>query len=691
MTNSTRTDGRPYLSKLLHSMLVVLWVGAFCIACQIRQPTPPTAAPAPAPTASVPAVAAKDTRAPSPVQPLPGEVGPTISRSAREAGPLVTQGDLAGVAQLFDPREALAFVEALAAPRWGGRQTGSAGGIAVARYIADRFAALGLQPAGTEGYYQSFSAPYAEMIALPTLVITTSASREEFAYRRDYAFAWGGYAGGGVAVGHVFWLGDGRQEDYRGLDVAGQIVFCRYSPKEDLLRQAVEHGASGLLLLTEDEGRISRLRTYREPAYLPTSLPTLLVSPRVADALLEGNGYSAQDLSILYKPLPLKALARFSIPLREPGEAPARNVMGVLPGANPTLRDKVLVLSAHYDHLGTDADGTPYLGANDNASGVAVLLEIARTWHSAGFYPGCTVLFATWDGEEQGLLGSRHYIENPRYPLANTIAVLTLDMVGLASKGVLTIDGSEGALSRQLGASARMLGVTTQKTSGGVGSDHELFLKANVPAALLIWDDGAVPYYHTPDDTPHTLQPERLRQAGAIASHTAMVISTVEPQLRDLLATQVEALRAGDTEAYMATLDDRDEGLLRSARIWLTSHPLEAFRATTTTLGALEVGADSAQVAITVRATEGQAGSRVLASYPTRLVRRGTAWKITWPVAEVITDSQVIANIVQPTQGDRQWLASTVDTYGRLNHALGLTATSPLTMTRNVLHSALSR
>jgi hypothetical protein len=131
--------------------------------------------------------------------------------------------------------------------------------------------------------------------------------------------------------------------------------------------------------------------------------------------------------------------------------------------------------------------------------------------------------------------------------------------------------------------------------------------------------------------------------------------------------------------------------LLRSARIWLASHPLEAFRATTTTLGALEVGDDSAQAAITVRATEGQAGSRVLASYPTRLVRRGTAWKITWPVAEVITDSQVIANIVQPTQGDRQWLASTVDTYGRLNHALGLTATSPITMTRNVLHSALSR
>ena len=88
------------------------------------------------------------------------------------------------------------------------------------------------------------------------------------------------------------------------------------------------------------------------------------------------------------------------------------------------------MLSAHYDHLGTDADGTPYLGANDNASGVAVLLEIARTWHSAGFYPGCTVLFAAWDGEEQGLLGSRHYIENPRYPLANSMGVLTLDMVG---------------------------------------------------------------------------------------------------------------------------------------------------------------------------------------------------------------------------------------------------------------------
>ena len=90
----------------------------------------------------------------------------------------------------------------------------------------------------------------------------------------------------------------------------------------------------------------------------------------------------------------------------QPREIKARNVLGMLPGADPQHKDEIVVIGAHYDHMGHDPDGNIYNGANDNASGVAVMLEIARLWQAQGFRPDRSVLFAAWDVEEQGLVGS---------------------------------------------------------------------------------------------------------------------------------------------------------------------------------------------------------------------------------------------------------------------------------------------
>lgn len=102
---------------------------------------------------------------------------PVVEPVTRSAGPLVAAGDLAGAALLFDVEEAMTFVETLTAPEFGGRDGGSPGGAAAAVYIADRFEEYGLQPAGTDGYFQPFSLPYAEILGLPTFVITTTGAR----------------------------------------------------------------------------------------------------------------------------------------------------------------------------------------------------------------------------------------------------------------------------------------------------------------------------------------------------------------------------------------------------------------------------------------------------------------------------------------------------------------------------------
>jgi len=606
-------------------------------------------------------------------------VGPVI----RTGGPLVAQGDLAGVALLFDVEEAMSFVETLTCPEWGGRQGGSPGGADSAAYIADEFEDYGLRPAGTEGYFQPFLLPYAEILGMPTFVVTATAGAvyDDFVYSENFRFAWGGYSGGGAADGRVFWLNEGQPGDYDQLDVRDGIVFCRYSPGDEVTRQAVEHGADGLILLAQNERQVTTLRTYREPAYLPESLPTLLVSEEVAEVLLEGSGYSVQDLSILYESLPLTTVTHFEVFLDEPGEAMGRNVLGVLPGADPNLRHEVVIVGGHYDHVGVDADGRIYSGANDNASGVAVLLEIARNWQQAGFTPDRTVLFAAWDGEEQGLLGSVHYVRHPRYPLEDTVAMIQLDMVGLSGAGVMTIDGYGTVVGRQLQASARMLDVPTRQSAIRGRSDHAPFQQSGIPAVLLIWDDAEVPFYHTPEDTADTLEPERLRQTGLMTSHTAMMLADAMPRLQKLLLTQAEAVIAGDSDAYLATLDPDDGALYTAGRSWLDSRSLEAREAYTVSVGTLEVGETTARADTSISGRFGAAGAQSTIAYPVQMVRRGREWYTTWPIDNVITATHVVAQFITQEEDDDAWVMSLDEIYARLCRVLGYREQSPVAVT----------
>lgn len=128
------------------------------------------------------------------------------------------------------------------------------------------------------------------------------------------------------------------------------------------------------------------------------------------------------------------------IVIREPGPETA-NVLGFLPGSDPELRDEVIILGAHYDHVGDDPGGLAYSGANDNASGVAVLLEIARQWQEAGYQPARSILFAAWGAQEAGQIGAGSYLAQPVLPITNTVGVVVLDAVGGGSGHRLMAQG----------------------------------------------------------------------------------------------------------------------------------------------------------------------------------------------------------------------------------------------------------
>jgi hypothetical protein len=190
------------------------------------------------------------------------------------------------------------------------------------------------------------------------------------------------------------------------------------------------------------------------------------------------------------------------------GGASARNVIGVLPGHDPKLRNEIVIVGAHYDHLGLgkfgsldpDSTGAVHNGADDNASGIAALFRIADTL--AAMPPGRTVVFLAFSGEEEGVLGSSWYVQHPVFPMSSVTAMINLDMVGRLRNDRLIVYGVETA--KQFPALLDSLNVTARfdlKASGdGYGpSDHQSFYLAGKPV-LHIFTDLHEDYHRSTDD-----------------------------------------------------------------------------------------------------------------------------------------------------------------------------------------------
>jgi hypothetical protein len=259
------------------------------------------------------------------------------------------------------------------------------------------------------------------------------------------------------------------------------------------------------------------------------SIPTFYVTEAIAQDLLTGTDYTLGKLKLCSTTAPLSTTVHLAATIEAP-VIEARNVLGLLPGSDPDHEDQIVILGAHYDHLGRDPDGTIYNGAYVNASGVAAMLEIARLWQAQGFRPARSVLFAAWDDEEQGWIGSRHYVRNPVYPLDHTVAMLNLNMVGRGEE--VYIVGRE-AVADQLEASAKVYSATVDFIPVVEWGDSLAFHEGAVPTAMLMCaeasDQGSV--YHRPEDDVENIQLGSLRAAGVLAAHSLAAWSGGGPTL----------------------------------------------------------------------------------------------------------------------------------------------------------------
>ncbi|HEU4478170.1 MAG TPA: M20/M25/M40 family metallo-hydrolase [Pyrinomonadaceae bacterium] len=545
----------------------------------------------------------------------------------------------------------------LASDKLEGRRTGTASAMAAADYIANEFARLGLKPGfpavapksknqASTRFFQKF--PYVGGLELGknNVLVLASTDRATLKVGEDWVplgLSTNAQVDGAnaVFVGYGLTVSDLKHDDYAGANVSGRVAiafagtpdgdnphgqFARY---EDVRWKAIaarNAGAKALLVIVSEtnfkDDRLSRLR-YDNSAG-DAGLPVAAVSRQAAERLLAVN---SSLLAEVEQRLRTKSTATDSQqPVKQPletmtitlstdlarREQAAANVIGLLEGSHPTLKNEVIVIGAHYDHLGlggagslAQKEGEIHHGADDNASGVAGVLELARVFAAQKPRPRRSIIFAAFSGEEEGLLGSNYYVNHPAAPLANTIAMINMDMIGRMKNKTLTVGGIGTATEwRALVENANLLqGITvtaahtgsatgTSVASGmpivvaangqpivnsdpskqfsltlnadGYGpSDHSSFYSKQIPV-LFFWT-GTHEDYHKPSDTADKIN---FDDQSRILSVVGRIVQDIDKsdQRPSFTAAKTEPVgRSTGFRVYLGTIPnyaDANDGLL---------------------------------------------------------------------------------------------------------------------------------
>jgi hypothetical protein len=473
-----------------------------------------------------------------------------------------------------------------------GRDAHEKGYMLAAEYGAVHFRAAGLVPmftdsAGGPSYFQQVRFEKTTVNSASGLRVTIGGAERKYRFGEEF-FAQAVFPSGtGDPIeGTPVFLGYGIEEpelgwnDYEGVDVAGKIalvvagapmrdgkpvfpeeVHQRYS---SLLRsgnavamRAIDRQVSTLILVPDAEFMSMWdpiVASSQQPSVRPVSPGTqgdgaqtswfIGVKPEVAADMLAGAGYDLTDESGKYTPGPLEGV-HVTIDLRHDlvDSFTSPNVVGVLPGTDPVLKDEYIVVTAHLDHVGIQG-GEVFNGADDNASGSAAVIEAAE---AAGMVPGKrSIVFVLLTSEEDGLLGARYFADNPPVPIEQIVLNINLDMVGRNSPEfpeVLLALGSENrrpellqlirSVNESVGANLDWrLNEGEDPHSHVQRSDQMAFMQKDVPA-ILITRGFMGPDYHQASDDPETINYEKVLQAARLAFALA-----VEAANREVLFQQ---------------------------------------------------------------------------------------------------------------------------------------------------------
>ncbi len=474
----------------------------------------------------------------------------------------------------------------LASDAYEGRETGKEGQKKAANYIAEHFAKLGCPDFGEDKtYFQSYP-----LAAEQWDEISITVNDKSYEYLKDfYSFPSSNRSRGPVERDDVIFLGygidDPKYNDYKGVDVKNKVILVYQGEPMDRfqnsyitgkaetsewtndwrkkLETARKKGVKTVLLIEKDIPFYVSRYAYQltEPVLIMDGadpakklINSCYISPDVAKEII-GSKYdkviSARDeIRKTGKPKSVKLKSDVTIIQREKKEdVLAENVMGFIRGSDPDVNDETIIITAHYDHLGKRADDI-FNGADDNGSGTSAVLEIAEAFAQAkdkGIQPRRSILVIAVSGEEKGLLGSEHYVNNPVFPLEKTVANLNVDMIGrvdekhLRNPNYVYVIGAD-RLSTTLDDINKSMNERYTKMELDYTfnerddpnrfyyrSDHYNFAEKGIPAAFFF--SGVHEDYHRATDTYDKIDYKKVERIARLVFMTAWELADREERI----------------------------------------------------------------------------------------------------------------------------------------------------------------
>lgn len=473
--------------------------------------------------------------------------------------------------------EMLSHVAYLASDAMKGRDTPSPELDRCASYIANYFHTIGME------YVSDKKADYQYFALLKTRLgeeqkLSLIINGVETAYQIKDDFVPLHLAANRTVTAPVVFAGYGisapeyRYDDYEAIDVRGKIVLAftnepqekdnasvfngiketDHSKLNDKVMNAIEHGAVGFIYVSNPNYRFRRppnfwpslMKTAPEDA-IPLTLGekeenkivAVRIGRQLADDLMLTSGrtmeeiHQAIDADLKPRSLELPGVRASITTSLESDSFKTQNVVAFFEGADPELKSEIVVIGGHYDHVGARNDTTIYNGADDNASGTAGVMAVAKAFANSKTRPRRSLLFICFAGEEKGLFGARYYTgTEPLFPIEKTVAMLNMDMIGRHdTSAVLVYGGTRSPKLKEILTQANemvelKLDFDNDQRVGG--SDHVPFFRKDIP--YLFFNTGLHKDYHQPTDTVEKIDAENMARIARLVYACAWQLANTE-------------------------------------------------------------------------------------------------------------------------------------------------------------------
>lgn len=419
----------------------------------------------------------------------------------------------------IDEENILSIVKELSSEKYKGRLVGTQENEMAAQYIAEKFKEIGLEsPKNIDNYMQKFSTPVLIIDEEPIMQIEDMDGNviKSFEYQENFLFR-ALSSNNDIDIKAPLFKLDNFNEIFNfSSDIKDKIALI---PNNDinsqlnLSKKISSYNNVGALAGIGEVDIKSDKRTNSSLVVAP--LGGMRMTGRYNPYLITDSDTFNELNDATNKDLVLHLKCNFTANLNKE----VSNVIGVIPGSDKKLKDEYIIIGAHLDHVGDNKNGTYNPGSLDNASGIAGLLEIARIIKNSEVAPKKTIVFIAFNGEESGLYGSAHYVENPVYPLDKSI-MINMDMIGSSAAlpiSIATVKAGTNKLQEDLIKSAKALDIE-YKSNVLSGSDHNSFSEKGVEAVCLInedWLNG----YHSPNDTLEDIDSKKIEQIVSLVLH----------------------------------------------------------------------------------------------------------------------------------------------------------------------------